>query len=146
MSLHGSYDADNIFAKIIRGEIPAVKVFEDEQVLAFMDAFPQSRGHVLVISKTSQARNLLEAETKTLGRLIGAVQKVTQAVTTALRPDGVVVTQFNGAPAGQTVFHLHFHIIPRYEGAGLSPHGDGGMADAAELKALAERIAAAWPA
>jgi histidine triad (HIT) family protein len=102
MSLHGSYDADNIFAKIIRGEIPAVKVFEDDQVLAFMDVFPQSRGHVLVISKTSQARNLLEAETKTLGRLIGAVQKVTQAVTTALKPDGVVVTQFNGAPAGQT--------------------------------------------
>ena len=142
MSLHGSYDADNIFAKIIRGEIPAVKVFEDEQVLAFMDAFPQSRGHVLVISKTSQARNLLEAETKTLGRLIGAVQKVAQAVTTALRPDGVVVTQFNGAPAGQTVFHLHFHIIPRYDGEALGRHGEG-MADVEELKTVAETIAAA---
>ena len=141
MSLHGSYDADNIFAKIIRGEIPAVKVFEDDQVLAFMDVFPQSPGHVLVISKTSQARNLLEAEAKTLGRLIGAVQKVTQAVTTALKPDGVVVTQFNGAPAGQTVYHLHFHIIPRWEGVALGRHGEG-MADPAELKALASQIAA----
>jgi histidine triad (HIT) family protein len=142
MSLDGRYDADNIFAKIIRGEVPAVKVFEDDQVLAFMDVFPQSRGHVLVISKTSQARNLLEAETKTLGRLIGAVQKVTQAVTTALKPDGVVVTQFNGAPAGQTIFHLHFHIIPRYEGEALERHGEG-MADVEELKALAEQISAA---
>ena len=142
MSLHGSYDADNIFAKIIRGEIPAVKVFEDDQILAFMDVFPQSRGHVLVISKTSKARNLLEAETKTLGRLIGAVQKVTQAVTTALNPDGVVVTQFNGTPAGQTVFHLHFHIIPRYEGEPLGRHGEG-MADIEDLKALAEKISAA---
>ncbi|GGL41653.1 hydrolase [Caulobacter rhizosphaerae] len=142
MSLHGTYDADNIFAKIIRGEVPAAKVFEDDQVLAFMDVFPQSRGHVLVISKTSQARNLLEAETKTLGRLIGAVQKVTQAVTTALKPDGVVVTQFNGAPAGQTIFHLHFHIIPRYEGEALGRHGEG-MADAEELRRLAEKIAAA---
>lgn len=142
MSLHGNYDADNIFAKIIRGEIPAVKVFEDDQVLAFMDVFPQSRGHLLVVSKTSQARNLLEAETKTLGRLIGAVQKAVQAVTTALKPDGVVVTQFNGAAAGQSVFHLHFHIIPRYADAPLGRHGEG-MADVEELKALAERIAAA---
>jgi histidine triad (HIT) family protein len=142
MSLHGTYDADNIFAKIIRGEIPAVKVFEDEQVLAFMDVFPQSRGHVLVISKTSQARNLLEAETKTLGRVIGAVQKVAQAVTTALKPDGVVVTQFNGDAAGQTVFHLHFHIIPRYDGETLGRHGEG-MADTEELKVLAEKISAA---
>ena len=142
MSLHGTYDADNIFAKIIRGEIPAVKVFEDEQILAFMDVFPQSKGHVLVISKTSRARNLLEAEAKTLGRLIGGVQKVAQAVTTALKPDGVVVTQFNGAPAGQTVFHLHFHIIPRYDGEALGRHGEG-MADVEDLKAVAEQIAAA---
>ena len=142
MSLHGSYDTGNIFAKIVRGEIPAVKVFEDDQVLAFMDVFPQSRGHVLVISKTSQARNILEAETKTLGRLIGAVQKLTQAVTTALKPNGVVVTQFNGEAAGQTVFHLHFHVIPRYEGEALGRHGEG-MADVEELKALAEKISAA---
>jgi len=142
MSLHGTYDPDNIFAKIVRGEIPSAKVFEDDEVLAFMDAFPQSPGHLLVISKTSKARNVLEAEPKTLGRLIGAVQKATQAVTQALKPDGVVVTQFNGAPAGQTVFHLHFHVIPRYEGQALGRHGEG-MADAEELKTLAAKIAAA---
>jgi histidine triad (HIT) family protein len=81
MSLDGRYDADNIFAKIIRGEIPSVKVFEDEQVLAFMDVFPQSRGHVLVISKTSRARNLLEAEPKTLGRELKALaEKISAAL------------------------------------------------------------------
>ncbi|WP_454760694.1 HIT family protein [Caulobacter segnis] len=143
MSLDGRYDADNIFAKIIRGEIPCVKVFEDDQVLIFMDVFPQARGHMLVISKTSQARNLLEAEAKTLGRLIGATQKAAVAVVEALKPDGVVVTQFNGAPAGQTIFHLHFHVIPRYEGAALGRHGEGGMADVEELKALAAKISAA---
>ncbi|WP_454716980.1 HIT family protein [Caulobacter segnis] len=143
MSLDGRYDADNIFAKIIRGEIPCVKVFEDDQVLIFMDVFPQARGHMLVISKTSQARNLLEAEAKTLGRLIGATQKAAVAVVEALKPDGVVVTQFNGAPAGQTIFHLHFHVIPRYEGEGLGRHGEGGMADVEELKVLAAKISAA---
>ena len=141
MSLHGTYDPENIFAKIIRGEIPAVTVFEDDQVLAFMDVFPQSRGHMLVISKTSRARNLLEAEAKTLGRLIGATQKAAAAVTAALKPDGVVITQFNGAVAGQTVFHLHFHVIPRYEGEALGRHGEA-MADVEALKALAEQIAA----
>src|SRR3990167_7366473 len=106
MSLDGAYDDGNIFAKIVRGEIPSVTVWEDDQVLAFMDVFPQSRGHVLVISKTSRARNLLDAEAKTLGRLIGAVQKTARAVRAALKPDGLTVTQFNGAPAGQTIFHL----------------------------------------
>eukprot|EP01035_Chromulina_nebulosa_P057609 gene57609-78924_t len=119
MSLDGAYDDSNIFAKIIRGEMPCVKVWEDDQVLAFMDVFPQPKGHVLVISKTSKARNLLEAETKTLGRLIGAAQRTSRAVRAALTPDGIVVTQFNGAPAGQTIFHLHFHIIPRWEGVSL---------------------------
>lgn len=140
MSLDGAYDDGNIFAKIIRGEMPSVKVWEDDQVLAFMDVFPQSRGHVLVISKTSKARNLLDAETKTLGRLIGAVQRTTRAVRAALKPDGLVVTQFNGSTAGQTVFHLHFHIIPRWDGVPLGRHGEG-MADLAELKVLAALIA-----
>lgn len=140
MSLDGAYDDGNIFAKIVRGEMPSVKVWEDDQVLAFMDVFPQSRGHVLVISKTSKARNLLDAETKTLGRLIGAVQRTTRAVRAALKPDGLVVTQFNGSTAGQTVFHLHFHIIPRWDGVPLGRHGEG-MADLAELKVLAALIA-----
>ncbi|MDB5452485.1 MAG: hypothetical protein JWO33_1063 [Caulobacteraceae bacterium] len=144
MSLDGAYDEANVFAKILRGEIPAVRVFEDDQVLVFMDAFPQAKGHMLVVSKTSKARNLIEAEAKTLGRMIGAVQKATVAAKEALKPDGIIVTQFNGAPAGQTVFHLHFHIIPRWEGDPLAKHG-GGMASPGELKALADQIAAAWP-
>lgn len=143
MSLDGRYDTGNIFAKIIRGEIPSVKVFEDDKVLAFMDVFPQSRGHALVISKVSQARNLLEVEPDVLADLIAATQRLAKATVTALKPDGVVVTQFNGAPAGQTIFHLHFHVIPRYEGKGLGRHGEGGMADVGELKALAEKISAA---
>lgn len=143
MSLDGRYDTGNIFAKIIRGEIPSVKVFEDDRVLAFMDVFPQSRGHTLVISKVSQARNLLEVEPEVLAELAAATQKLTRAVAAALKPDGVVVTQFNGAPAGQTIFHLHFHVIPRYEGEALGRHGEGGMADVEELKALAAKIAAA---
>ena len=143
MSLDGRYDADNIFAKLIRGEIPSVKVFEDDKVLAFMDVFPQSPGHALVISKLSQARNLLEVEAEVLADLIAATQKLTKAVVSALKPDGVVVTQFNGAPAGQTIFHLHFHVIPRYDGQALGRHGEGGMADVEELKVLAAKISAA---
>ena len=123
MSLDGTYDDGNIFAKILRGEIPSAKVYEDAEVMALMDAFPQAKGHVLIISKTSKARNILDAEPKTLGRLIGAVQKVSRAVRAALNPDGIVVTQFNGAAAGQTIFHLHFHIIPRWEGVALGRHG-----------------------
>ncbi|HYG26668.1 MAG TPA: HIT family protein [Caulobacteraceae bacterium] len=142
MSLDGVYDDGNVFAKIIRGEIPSAKVFEDDEVMVLMDAFPQAKGHALVISRTSKARNLLEAEPKTLGRLIGATQKTARAIKAALKPDGIVVTQFNGAPAGQTIFHLHFHIIPRWEGEALGRHG-GGMANMDELKALAGQIAAA---
>ncbi|MDP1738261.1 MAG: HIT family protein [Caulobacter sp.] len=141
MSLDGGYDDGNIFAKIVRGEIPCVRVWEDEQVLVFMDVFPQSKGHTLVISKTSKARNLLDAEAKTLGRMIGAVQKTARAVKAALNPDGLMVSQFNGAPAGQTVFHLHFHIIPRWDNVPLGRHGEG-MADMEDLKALAAQIAA----
>jgi len=141
MSLDGTYDNGNIFARILRGEIPSVRIFEDDEVLVLMDAFPQSKGHALVISKTSKARNLLEAEPKTLGRLIGATQKTARAIKAALNPDGIVVTQFNGAPAGQTIFHLHFHIIPHWEGQPVGRHGQG-MADMEELKGLAGQIAA----
>ena len=141
MSLDGTYDDGNIFAKILRGEAPAVRVFEDEQVLAFMDVFPQSRGHVLVIPKATKARNLVEVEAPVLADLMAGVQRVAIAVRAALNPDGIVVTQFNGSAAGQTVYHLHVHIIPRWEGVALARHG-GGMADMAELRVLAEQIAA----
>jgi len=142
MSLDGVYDPNNIFAKILRGEAPGARVFEDDHVLAFMDVFPQSRGHTLVIPKQSQARNLLEVEPQVLAPLILGVQRVTRAVRAALQPDAIMVAQFNGAASGQTIYHLHFHIIPRWEGAPLRPHGKGGMADAAELTALAREIAA----
>jgi len=142
MSLDGTYDAGNIFAKILRGEMPAARVFEDEYVYAFMDVFPQARGHTLVIPKHSTARNLLEEEPQVLQTLILGVQRVTRAVRAALNPDGIVVTQFNGAASGQTIYHLHFHIIPRWEGVALGRHAGGGMADMEELKDLAAQIAA----
>ncbi|MHB8529136.1 MAG: HIT family protein [Caulobacteraceae bacterium] len=143
MSIEGAYDPDNIFAKIVRGEAPAVKIFEDDDVLAFMDVFPQSEGHSLVVHKRSRARNLLEIEPSDLHELIEAVQRLTRAVGTALRPDAVLVSQFNGSAAGQTVFHLHFHVIPRWSNRPLGRHAGGAMADPAELEALAKRIAAA---
>ena len=141
MSLDGAYDPDNVFAKVIRGELPAAKVFEDAEVLAFMDLYPQSRGHVLVVSKGSRARNLLDVDPGHLASLALGVQRVAKAVRAALAPDGIVVTQFNGAPAGQTVFHLHVHVIPRYAGAELGRHAAGAAADASELAALARAIA-----
>lgn len=142
MSLDGAYDPDNVFAKVLRGDLPSHRVFEDDEVLAFMDLFPQSRGHVLVISKASQARNLLDVSPEHLAGLMLGVQRLAKAVRAALEPDGIVVTQFNGAPAGQTVFHLHVHIIPRWEGEALGRHATGGPADAGELAELARAIAA----
>ena len=141
MSIDGQYDPENIFAKILRGEMPCVKVYEDEQVLAFMDIFPQAPGHVLVVPR-EPARNLLELTDGALQGAMLRVKRIAQAVKKALNPDGIVMTQFSGAPAGQTVFHVHFHIIPRKEGEALGAHG-GGQADIAELQAQAEKIAAA---
>ena len=141
MSIDGTYDGANIFAKILRGEAPSARVYENDHVLAFMDVFPQSRGHTLVILKEAQARNILDVEPQALEHMILGVQRVARAVRAALKPDGIVVTQFNGAPAGQTVYHLHFHIIPRWENQPLGRHGQGGMADPQELAALARQIA-----
>ena len=140
MTLHADYDPDNIFAKILSGDMPSVKVFEDDVALAFMDVFPQAEGHTLVIPKTVQARNFLDMPTEKLGAYMERVQTVARAVERALSPDGVVVTQFNGAPAGQTVFHLHFHIIPRWQGQALGGHASGQMADLEKLEALAQKI------
>jgi histidine triad (HIT) family protein len=140
MTLHDAYDPNNIFAKIMRGEMPSMKVYEDDVALAFMDVFPQSEGHTLVIPKQVEARNLLDMPSDYLGSYVQRVQKVARAVEAALSPDGLVVSQFNGAPAGQTVFHLHFHIIPRWEGKPLGRHASGGMASAEELEPIAQRI------
>lgn len=136
-----AYDPQNIFAKILRGEIPCHKVYEDEAVLAFMDVMPQAPGHTLVIPK-APSRNLLDADLAALPGLIAAVQKVAVAVRKAFDAEGVTVMQFNEAAAGQTVFHLHFHIIPRQDGAPLKAHV-GGMEKPEVLAAHAGRIAAA---
>lgn len=136
-----AYDPGNLFGKMIRGEIPATKVFEDDKVLAIMDIFPQSRGHVLVIPKAG-SRNLLDADPAALSEAMPYVQRIALAVQKALQPDGIRLMQFNEAPAGQSVFHLHFHIIPIYEGVELGRHGQG-RADDAELVELAKAIAAA---
>ncbi len=138
MTLHDTYNDENIFAQILRGEMPCAKVYEDAGTLVIMDAFPQSRGHCLIIPR-GPSINLLHVKPKDIGRLFGTVQRVAQAVETALKPDGIVVTQFNGAPAGQTVFHTHVHVIPRYEGQALGGHG-GEMANMDELQTLAQQI------
>ncbi|MBP1849937.1 HIT family protein [Rhizobium halophytocola] len=135
-----AYEPDNIFAKIIAGEIPSVKLYEDEDTLAFMDVMPQAPGHLLVIPK-SRARNLLDADPAVLGKLIAVVQMLAKAAKTAFAADGVYVAQFNEPAAGQTVFHLHFHVVPRMDGVPLKPHA-GGMADVEMLKEQAERIKA----
>jgi histidine triad (HIT) family protein len=135
------YDNDNVFAKILRGEIPAFKVFEDARALAFMDAMPQSEGHTLVIPKT-QARNLFDIEPDALAELIKTTQQVARGVRKAFNPAGMRIIQFNEPAAGQTVFHIHFHIVPCYEGVDLRFHARD-WADKTVLAAHAERIRAA---
>lgn len=133
-----SYDTDNVFAKILRGEIPCHKVFEDAHTLAFMDVMPQADGHTLVIPKAA-SRNLLDADPAVLGPLMASVQTVAQAVRQAFGADGILIKQFNEPAAGQTVFHLHFHVLPRSSGTELRPHS-GKMADHAVLARHAAMI------
>ena len=139
------YDANNIFAKILRGEIPAFKVYETEYALAFMDVMPQSDGHTLVIPKQARAENLLDIEPADLQSLIVATQTVAKAVDKAMQPDGIRIIQFNRPPAGQTVFHIHFHIVPIYEGVEMKSHSRE-MAPKEVLAAHAEKIKAALAA
>ena len=139
MSLHGDYDSQNIFAKIIRGEAPSYKLYEDDDVLAFLDVFPQSYGHTLIIPKRSAARNLLDVDADALSKMMLTLQKLTRVITEELQPDGVQIAQFNGAPAGQTVFHIHLHIVPRFNGDNLEMHATA-KADPAELEKLQARL------
>lgn len=141
MSLYGDYDSQNIFAKIIRGEMPCYRLYEDDDVLVFLDLFPQSFGHTLVIPKRAEARNLLEIDAENLTKLTLAVQKVARVLADELKPDGVQVAQFNGAPAGQTVYHIHMHVIPRFSGDNLDAHASG-KAEPAELEKLQARLVA----
>lgn len=133
-----SYDDANIFAKILRGEIPSIKLHEDDTALAIMDIMPQSKGHCLVIPK-APSRNLLDADDATLAAVMPLVARLARAVQKAFNADGVRIAQFNEEPAGQTVFHLHFHVVPAYEGVELARHG-GGSATPAELEEQAEQI------
>jgi histidine triad (HIT) family protein len=116
-----AYDSDNIFAKILRDEAPTFKVFENEFSLAFMDVMPQVPGHTLVIPKNA-AENIHDADATILGETIKAVQHVSAAVKAAFAAPGIMVAQLNGPAAGQTVFHLHFHILPRHEGLEFKMH------------------------
>lgn len=136
-----SYDPNNIFAKILRGEIPCHKVYEDEETLAFMDVMPQMDGHTLVVPKAA-SRNLLDADPAMLGHLMTVVQKVARAAKLAFEADGILIKQFNEPAAGQTVFHLHVHILPRKSGTELRVHS-GKMADPALLAKHAEMMRAA---
>ena len=141
MSLNAEYAPDNIFAKILSGDIPSVKVYEDDRILSFMDAFPQAQGHTLVIPKVT-ACNLFDISSEDLQNLIHHTQRIARAVRDALQPDGIRIAQFNGESAGQTVFHLHFHIIPVINGNHLRSHGTGQMADLAELREASDKIKA----
>src|ERR1700733_4679848 len=136
-----AYDNNNVFAKILRGEIPCVKIFEDDNTLAFMDVMPQAEGHVLVIPKEA-AENIFELSPAGATALMAATQKVAKAVKTALGAPGIMIAQLNGAPAGQSVFHVHFHIIPRAAGVDLGLHARG-MVDPATLEPIAAKIRSA---
>jgi histidine triad (HIT) family protein len=138
-----AYDTNNIFAKILRGEIPCVKVFEDAGTLAFMDVMPEAEGHVLVLPKEA-ARDILDLSAEGLTAMMATVQRVAKAVDRALAPDGIQLKQYTRASAGQSIFHVHFHVLPRWEGVELAPHGKA-MVDAARLEPVAAKIRAALP-
>ena len=135
-----SYDPNNIFAKILRGEASAHVVLDEENCLAFMDLMPQSPGHILVIPR-EPAENLFDLSDTGLSALVLATRRVARAVRAAFNPTGLMIAQLNGADAGQTVFHIHFHVIPRTSGVGLPLHGRT-VADAGELADHAARIRA----
>jgi histidine triad (HIT) family protein len=133
-----SYDPNNVFAKILRGEIPAHKVLEDDDVIVFMDVMPQAPGHTLVVPKAA-SRNLLDADSAVLGKVLPVVQKVARAVKDAFAADGISIFQYNEPAGGQSVFHLHFHVVPRHEGVPLERHSDK-MEDGAVLAQNAEKV------
>jgi histidine triad (HIT) family protein len=136
-----AYDPNNIFAKILRGEAPCIKVYEDDVALAFMDIMPRGEGHIVVVPKVA-ARNILDIAPADLARYMPAVQKVALAAKKGLNADGVKIEQYNEPASGQTVFHLHFHIMPRWSNVELRPPG-GPIVGADVLRPIAEKIRAA---
>jgi histidine triad (HIT) family protein len=133
-----TYDPNNVFAKVLRGELPSHKIYEDEDTLAFLDIMPRAEGHALVITK-EKATNLFDVSPESLAKLLAVVQKLAPQIKEAVGADGVLIAQYNGAAAGQTVFHLHVHIIPRKAGTELKPHS-GKMEDQTKLAATAAKI------
>ena len=136
-----TYDPNNIFARILRGELPSHKIYEDEHTFAIMDIMPRGDGHCLVIPK-QPSRNILDVEADSLAAVAVTTQKLARAVKKAFSADGVTIQQFNEQAGGQVVFHLHVHVIPRFEGVSLKPHS-GQMAEQALLAEHAEKIRAA---
>lgn len=137
----GSYDKDNVFAKILRGEMPAHKVYEDDSTLVFMDIMPRADGHALVIPK-APSRNILDIAPADLAAVMAVVQKVARAALKAFDADGVLIQQFNEPASGQAVFHTHFHVIPRWHDVALKAPASE-MADAESLTVHAEKLRAA---
>lgn len=135
-----SYDPNNIFARILRGDLPCHKVYEDEHVLAIMDIMPRGDGHTLVLPKTP-ARNILDIDADVLANLMKGVQTVARAAKAAFNADGLTIQQFSESAGGQVVFHIHVHVIPRWDGVRLRPH-TGEMAPNTELAAQAAKIRA----
>lgn len=133
-----AYDPDNVFAKILRGELPSHTVYEDADTLAIMDIMPRSDGHVLVIPRTA-CRNILDAPAEVVRAVAQTSQKLARAVKTAFKADGVTIQQFNEAAGGQVVFHLHVHVMPRFDGVALRPH-TGAMEKPDVLAANAQKI------
>jgi histidine triad (HIT) family protein len=136
-----SYDTQNIFAKILRGELPCYKVYEDDKVFAFLDIMPRAPGHTLVLPK-SPARNLLDVEPDDLAAVARATQKIARAAMTAFTADGITIQQFNEGAGGQVVFHLHVHVIPRVAGVSMKPPASE-KEKPEVLAAHAQRLAAA---
>lgn len=138
-----AYDNDNVFAKILRGEMPSFKVYEDDDTYVFMDIMPRRPGHCLVIPKVGY-RNILDGDTDSIMAVHRTVQKVARASMKAFDADGMTIQQFNESAGGQIVFHYHVHVIPRHEGEKMNPHGTQGDMD--EIKANGEKLAAALAA
>ncbi|MGK2739479.1 HIT family protein [Tepidicaulis sp. LMO-SS28] len=136
-----AYDENNIFAKILRGDAPSIKLYEDDKTFAFMDVMPQAPGHSLVIPKFP-AENLFDLDEDYAAAMARTVKKLAPAVKKAMEAPGIMIAQLNGAEAGQTVYHIHTHIIPRWDGIDLKLHARE-MANMDELKAQAEKIMAA---
>lgn len=139
--MNTAYDDSNIFARILRGELPAHKIYEDDETFAFMDIMPRGDGHCLVIPK-QPSRNIFDVEPDSLAAVYRTVRKLTRAAVKAFDADGATIQQFNETAGGQIVFHLHVHVIPRFDGIPLKPHS-GQMADQAMLASQAEKIRAA---